>query len=86
MPELRARHDLHSPPQHGTAVSTLDGRKGRALLVVDLQHGVIEVVDQRDEIVATVVQLVSRPRDSQIPVVWVQSHDHELVGDTAAWR
>lgn len=67
-------------------MTTLDGRKGRALLVVDLQHGVIEGAHQRDEVVATVIQLVSQARDARIPVIWVQHHDVELVRDTPAWH
>ena len=67
-------------------MATLDGRTGRALLVVDLQHGVIDGAHQRDDVVATVIDLVARARGAQIPVVWVQHHDDELERDTPAWR
>lgn len=67
-------------------MATLDGRNGRALLVVDLQQGVIEGAYQRDDVVATVIDLVSRARVAQMPVVWVQHHDDQLVRDSPAWR
>ena len=67
-------------------MTTLDHRHGQALLVVDLQHGVVAGAYQRDDVIATVVDLVDRARSARVPVIWVQHHDHELAPGTAAWQ
>lgn len=67
-------------------MSTLEGRDGRALVVVDLQHGVIDGAHRREEVLATVTDLVARARAAGVPVVWVQHHDDELVRGAPAWQ
>ena len=67
-------------------MTTFEGRQGRALLVVDLQDGVVDGAYRRDEVVSTVIDLVSRARDAQVPVVWVQHHDSELTRDSPHWQ
>ncbi|WP_375425685.1 isochorismatase family protein [uncultured Friedmanniella sp.] len=67
-------------------MTTLEGRGSRALLVVDLQVGVVDGAHQREEVIATVVDLVARARASSVPVVWVQHHDDELVQGSDAWQ
>lgn len=67
-------------------MAILDGRNGRALLVVDLQQGVVEGAHQRESVIQTVTELVARARDAQVPVVWVQHHDDELTRDSPAWQ
>ncbi len=67
-------------------MTTLEGRDNRALVVVDLQQGIIDGAHRRDDVVGTVIELVSRARDARVPVVWVQHHDDELVRDSAPWQ
>jgi nicotinamidase-related amidase len=67
-------------------MTTLDGRHGQALLVVDLQVGVVDGAHQRDDVVATVVDLVARARAAEVPVVWIQHHDDELIRDSPEWQ
>lgn len=57
-----------------------------ALLVVDVQEGVVADAWERDRIVANVARAVERARASGIPVVWVQHHDDDLQRDTPAWQ
>ena len=67
-------------------MAALDGRSGRALLVIDLQQGVVDVAHRREEVLATVVDLVARARAAEVPVIWVQHHDAELLRGTPAWQ
>ena len=67
-------------------MSTLEGRDGRALLVVDLQEGVVDGAHRREEVLGTVADLVARARAADVPVVWVQHHDDELVRGTPPWQ
>jgi len=57
-----------------------------ALLVVDLQVGVVGEAWDRDRIVGNAALAVRRARDAGVPVVWVQHHDEELERDTPAWQ
>jgi hypothetical protein len=68
-----------------TAMSTLPGTNA-ALLVVDVQVGVVANAWDRDRIVANVALAVDRAREARLPVVWVQHHDKDLQRDSAAWQ
>jgi nicotinamidase-related amidase len=67
-------------------VTTLQNRPNTALLVVDVQNGVVAEAHERDAVVANVGSLVERARQEQIPVVWVQHSDDELERGSEAWR
>lgn len=51
-------------------MATLDGRHGRALLVIDLQQGVLEGAHQHDDVIRTVTEVVSRAHAAAVPVAW----------------
>lgn len=59
---------------------------GSALLVVDVQVGVVAPAWDRDRIIGNVSLAVRRARDADVPIVWVQHHDEELQRDSAAWQ
>jgi nicotinamidase-related amidase len=67
-------------------MTTLENRPNTALLVVDVQNGVVEGAHKRDAVVANVGRLVEKARQEQIPVVWVQHSDGELVRESDEWR
>jgi nicotinamidase-related amidase len=67
-------------------MTTLDNRPNTALLVVDVQNGVVEGAHERDAVVANVGSLVERARSEQVPVVWVQHSDEHLATGSEAWR
>jgi nicotinamidase-related amidase len=52
-------------------MTTLPDRPNTALLVVDVQNGVVADCYQRDEVVANIRTLVERARAQGAPVVWV---------------
>jgi nicotinamidase-related amidase len=59
-------------------MSTLENRPNTALLVVDVQKGVVKVAHERDAVVANVASLVEKARRERVPVVWVQHSDEQL--------
>jgi nicotinamidase-related amidase len=67
-------------------MSTLENRRGTALLVVDVQRGVVAEAHERDAVVANLSRLVDAARRSDVPVVWVQHADEHLVKGSDPWR
>jgi nicotinamidase-related amidase len=67
-------------------MTTLDNRPNTALLVIDVQNGVVAGAHRRDEVVANVGSLVERARREGVPVVWVQHSDDNLVRGSDDWR
>jgi nicotinamidase-related amidase len=67
-------------------MTTLENRPNTALLVIDVQNGVVEGNHERDAVVANVASLVERAREEQVPVVWVQHASEQLVHGSDAWR
>jgi nicotinamidase-related amidase len=67
-------------------MTTLPQRPNAALLVVDVQNGVVEGAHERDAVVANVGRLVERARREHVPVVWVQHTDKQLVRGGDNWR
>ena len=66
-------------------MTTLENRPNTALLVVDVQQGVVDGNHQRDDVVANVGSLVEKARRERIPVIWVQHSDEGLVRGSDEW-
>jgi nicotinamidase-related amidase len=67
-------------------MTTLENRPNTALLVVDVQNGVVEGAHERDAVVAHVGSLVEKARRERVPVVWVQHSDEQLARGSDDWR
>jgi nicotinamidase-related amidase len=67
-------------------MSAFENRPNSALLVIDVQNGVVERAHERDAVVANVGSLVERARRERVPVVWVQHSDEELAKGSDGWR
>jgi nicotinamidase-related amidase len=67
-------------------MTTLENRPNTALLVVDVQNGVVADAHERDAVVANVGSLVERARRERVPVVWVQHSAEHLATGSDAWR
>jgi nicotinamidase-related amidase len=65
---------------------TLENRPNTALLVVDVQNGVVEGNHERDAVVANVGSLVEKARREGVPVVWVQHSDEQIAPGSDGWR
>src|SRR6202035_1150238 len=67
-------------------MTTLKNRPNTALLVIDVQNGVVGGAHERDAVVANVESLVEKARSERVPVVWVQHSDEELTKGSDGWR
>ena len=67
-------------------MTTLQNRSKTALLVIDVQNGVVEGAHERDAVVANVGSLVEKARQEQVPVVWVQHSSAGLPKGSDEWR
>jgi len=67
-------------------MTTLENRPNTALLVIDMQKGVVGGAHERDAVVANVGTLVEKARGERIPVVWVQHSDEQLARGSDDWR
>ena len=67
-------------------MTTLENRPNTALLVVDVQNGVVAGAHERDAVVANIGSLVEKARREQVPVVWVQHTDESLAKGSDNWR
>ncbi|MFE9785720.1 isochorismatase family protein [Nocardia salmonicida] len=67
-------------------MTTLPDRPNTALLVVDVQNGVVDEAPRRDEVVANITTLVERARDAGIAIIWIQHSSEDLVEESDPWR
>ncbi len=67
-------------------MTTLPNRPNTALLVVDVQNGVVRTAYERDAIVANIGQVVAKARGARVPVIWVQHTDQNLARGSEVWR
>jgi isochorismate hydrolase len=68
------------------SMTTLRDRPNTALLVVDVQNGVVANAHRRDEVIANISTLVDGARARQVPVIWVQHADEGLVENSDEWQ
>ena len=60
-------------------MTSLSNRPNAALVVIDVQKGVVANATRRDEVVRNISTLVDKARAEDVPVVWVQhTSDDEL--------
>lgn len=67
-------------------MTTLPDRPNTALIVIDVQNGVVAEAHERDAVVANISSLVDRARAEDVPVVWVQHSDDDLEKGSDAWE
>jgi len=57
-----------------------------ALLVVDVQVGVMANAWEAERVVKNVARAVERARQHDVPVIWIQHESDELPRDSASWQ
>ena len=67
-------------------MTTLHDRPNAALLVIDVQNGVVANAHNREGVIANINSLVDRARAEDVPVVWVQHFDDNLPRDSQSWE
>ena len=67
-------------------MTTLSDRPNTALMVIDVQNGVVTGAHARDEVVANINSLVDKARGEGVPVVWVQHSDDDMPQGSPDWE
>jgi nicotinamidase-related amidase len=67
-------------------MTTLPHRPNTALLVIDVQNGVIGNAHDRDGVIKNINTLIEKARAEDVPVIWVQHSDDELLRDSESWQ
>ena len=67
-------------------MTTLSHRSKSALVVIDVQKGVVADAHQRDAVVANICTLVAKARAEGVLIVWVQHSDEQLKKGSGAWE
>jgi len=66
-------------------LTTLHNRPRSAVLVIDVQNGVVAHAHERDQVVANIATLVDKARAADVDVVWVQHESEHLTRDSEEW-
>lgn len=67
-------------------MATVREGKQTALVVVDVQVGVVADAWEAPRVIQNVARAVERARAQGVPVIWVQHHDHNLAQGSAPWQ
>jgi nicotinamidase-related amidase len=67
-------------------MTTLENRPNTAVLVIDVQNGVVGDAYERDAVVGNVGDVVESARAAEVPVVWVQHSSDNLAQGTEQWQ
>jgi nicotinamidase-related amidase len=67
-------------------VTTFENRPNDALLVVDVQNGVVEGNYERETVVANIERIVEKARRERVPVVWIQDSGEPRDIGSDAWK
>ena len=67
-------------------MTTFENRPNTAVLVIDVQNGVVGEAYERDAVVANVGTVVEKARAAEVPVVWVQHESENLAQGSEEWK
>ncbi len=67
-------------------MTSLRDRPNTALIVIDVQNDVVAKAHERDAVIANIRDLIDKARANEVPVVWVQHSDENLVEGTDGWQ
>src|SRR3954453_19724879 len=67
-------------------MTTLSDRPNAALVVIDVQNGVVAGAVARDSVISNINTLVDKARSEGVPVVWVQHSDEDLEKGSKEWE
>jgi len=67
-------------------MTTLTERPHTALVVIDVQNGVMAGTHNRESVITNIASLVEKARAENVPVVWVQHSSDEMPEGSAGWQ
>jgi nicotinamidase-related amidase len=65
---------------------TIANRPNTALIVIDVQNGVVADAYKRAEVIANINTLVTKARAKSVPVIWVQHSEEEMPIESDYWQ
>ena len=67
-------------------MTTLSDWPNTALVVIDVQNGVVANAHQRDDVIGNISTLVDKARAEDVPAIWVQHTSDELPQGSDQWQ
>lgn len=67
-------------------MTTLPDRPNTAVVVIDVQTGVVANAHARAEVLGNIRAVVDRARAAAVPVVWVRHSDENLIHGSDRWE
>ena len=67
-------------------MSAYEDRPNKALIVIDVQNGVVDFSRDRNVVVAKIAGLVDRARTAGVRVIWVQHSEDDMPIDSEYWQ
>jgi nicotinamidase-related amidase len=67
-------------------MTTISNRPHTALVVVDVQNGVVSNAHDRDAVISNIATLTASARANSIPVIWVQHSDKNMTEGSDDWQ
>ncbi|MGW5047260.1 isochorismatase family protein [Streptomyces griseoluteus] len=67
-------------------MTTLSDRPNTAVLVIDVQNGVMADAHDRDQVIARISSLIDKARAADVPVIWIQHSDEDMPQDSTSWE
>jgi nicotinamidase-related amidase len=67
-------------------MTTLSDRPNAAVVVIDVQNGVVAGASRRDEVITNINAVVAQARGAGVPVIWIQHQSDELPEGSDQWQ
>ncbi|MDP1852562.1 MAG: cysteine hydrolase family protein [Candidatus Planktophila sp.] len=67
-------------------MAIFENRGKSALLVIDVQNGVVDNAFARESVIAHINEVITKARAKNVPVIWVQHSDEELEIGSDSWK
>ncbi|MEV7202587.1 isochorismatase family protein [Streptomyces griseoluteus] len=67
-------------------MTALSDRPNTALLVIDVQNGVMAEAHDRNPVIARIGSLIDKARTAGVPVIWIQHSDEDMPQHSASWQ
>lgn len=67
-------------------MATRGNENNAALLVIDVQNGVVADSWNREEVIENCAKMVEHARESEVPVIWIQHEADDLLRDSYEWQ
>ena len=67
-------------------MSAYPDRPNKALIVIDVQNGVVDFSKKRNEVVSKIASLVDQAREAKTHVIWVQHSEDDMPIDSEYWQ